>query len=270
VSGGLGDRLSGRVTVLGVPVWYAEHGRGDPLVALHPGGVDSRAWQPNLPVLSRRFRVFTPDRSGHGRTPDTDGPFSYGGMAEETIAFIEELQLGPVHLVGASDGATVALIVALQRPDLVRKFAFVAGVFDRRGWHPSAVADVPPPAWFVDAYAEVSPDGREHFPVVAAKLQRMHQEEPALRTSDLREVRCRTLIMVGDDDEVQLEHAVEMYRALPDAELAVVPGTSHGLLVEKPDLCGQMIVDFLAHDPVPTLAPIRRGGAAVEPGGSGE
>jgi pimeloyl-ACP methyl ester carboxylesterase len=64
--------------------------------------------------------------------------------------------------------------------------------------------------------------------------------------------------MIGDDDEVTLEHAVALYRGLPNGELAVVPGTSHGLLVEKPDLCNTMIVEFLTTDPVATLAPIRR------------
>jgi pimeloyl-ACP methyl ester carboxylesterase len=64
--------------------------------------------------------------------------------------------------------------------------------------------------------------------------------------------------MVADDDEVRLEHALELYRGLPDAELAVVPGTSHGLLVEKPALCNLVITEFLARDPVPTFAPIRR------------
>jgi pimeloyl-ACP methyl ester carboxylesterase len=64
--------------------------------------------------------------------------------------------------------------------------------------------------------------------------------------------------MVADDDEVRLEHALQLYRGLPDAELAVVPGTSHGLLVEKPALCNLLIAEFLARDPVPTFAPIRR------------
>jgi pimeloyl-ACP methyl ester carboxylesterase len=64
--------------------------------------------------------------------------------------------------------------------------------------------------------------------------------------------------MVGDDDEVTLEHAVATYRPIPDAELAVVPGTSHGLLHEKLDLCNTILLDFLTRDPVPTLAPVRR------------
>jgi pimeloyl-ACP methyl ester carboxylesterase len=74
----------------------------------------------------------------------------------------------------------------------------------------------------------------------------------------LKAVVCRTLVMVGDDDEVNLEHAVDFFRALPDGELAVIPGTSHGLLVEKPELCNRIVLDFLTLDPVPSLAPIRR------------
>ena len=90
------------------------------------------------------------------------------------------------------------------------------------------------------------------------KLAAMHAHEPSLTAADLGRVGCRPLVMVGDDDEVRLEHAVELYRSLPDAELAVVPGTSHGLLVEKPALCNLLITEHLAQDPLPTFAPIRR------------
>lgn len=86
----------------------------------------------------------------------------------------------------------------------------------------------------------------------------MHSTEPTLTTDDLADVGSRTLVMVSDDDEVPLEHAAAMYGAIPDAELMVVPGTSHGLLVEKPELCNDVIVQFLATDPVRLMAPIRR------------
>ncbi|MGH2822734.1 MAG: alpha/beta fold hydrolase, partial [Thermoleophilaceae bacterium] len=94
--------------------------------------------------------------------------------------------------------------------------------------------------------------------VVAAKLARVNWEEPTLARSDLSGVTSRTLVMVGDDDEVTLEHATAMYRGLADAELAVVPGSSHGLLHEKPALCNSILVDFLTTDPVPTIAPVHR------------
>lgn len=64
--------------------------------------------------------------------------------------------------------------------------------------------------------------------------------------------------MMADDDEVRLEHAVDLYRSLPDAELAVIPGTSHGLLAEKPGLCNTVITEFCTKDPIQTFAPIRR------------
>src|SRR5437899_3067697 len=100
--------------------------------------------------------------------------------------------------------------------------------------------------------------GRTGPPAIVAKLAAMHAREPALTRADLRAVPCRTLVMVADDDEVRLEHAIEAYRSLPDAELAVVPGTSHGLLVEKPELCNLLITEFLTKEPVETFAPIRR------------
>ena len=68
------------------------------------------------------------------------------------------------------------------------------------------------------------------------------------------------MVMCGDDDEIGWEHLTGLYESIPGAGLAVVPGTSHGLMVEKPGLCGQLITTFLTTDPVPTVAPIRRAG----------
>jgi pimeloyl-ACP methyl ester carboxylesterase len=244
----------------GVRTWYDERGRGEPLVLLHPGGagVDARTWGPNLPALAERFRVFTPERRAHGRTPDVDGPITFELMANDTIAFLETVVGERAHLAGCSDGAIVALLVALLRPDLIRKLVFIAGVFHRDGWAPGVVdQDNAPPEFLARLYSEVSPDGADHYPVVVAKLAQMHAEGPTLTAAEVNGISSRTLVMLGDDDEVRLEHAIELYRSLADGELAVIPGTSHGLLVEKPMLCNAIIIDFLKEDPVPTMAPIR-------------
>jgi pimeloyl-ACP methyl ester carboxylesterase len=244
-----------------VRTWYEEKGSGEPLVMLHPGGagVDSRALQPNVGAMAAKFRTFLPERRGHGRTPDVDGPITFELMAEDTILFLEHVVDGPARLLGCSDGAIVALLVALRRPDLVSRLVFVAGVFHHTGWVPQAIdPNSEPPAFMRTLYGEVSPDGVDHFPIVVEKLAQMHLAEPTLAPGDLAKISCRTLVMVGDDDEVPIEHAVALYRALPNAELAIVPGTSHGLLVEKATLCNGLIVDFLANEPVDTFAPIRR------------
>jgi pimeloyl-ACP methyl ester carboxylesterase len=245
----------------GVRTWYETHGDGQPLVLLHPGGagVDARAFGPNLGPLAAQFRVYTPERRAHGHTPDVAGPITFDAMAQDTMAFLETVVGRRAHVVGMSDGAIVALLVALRRPDLINRLVFVAGVFHFDGWLPHVIdPSNEPPEFLARLYAEVSPDGADHYQVVVDKLAQMHLAEPTLTTVDLGGVSNRTLVMVGDDDEVRLEHAVAMYRAIPDAELMVVPGTSHGLLIEKPDLCNNVIIEFLTEDPIPTMAPIRR------------
>jgi pimeloyl-ACP methyl ester carboxylesterase len=87
--------------------------------------------------------------------------------------------------------------------------------------------------------------------------------EPHLDVAELARVRQRSLVMFSDDDLMTLTHAVDMYDALPNAELAVVPGTSHFLTQEKPDLVNAIVLDFLTNEPVPTVAAIRR---AATPG----
>ena len=217
-----------------VQMWYDERGHGDPSVLLHPGGagVDSRALTPTLEALSELFHVYAPEQRGHGHTPDVEGPITYELMAQDTVTFVETVIGQPVYLLGCSDGAIVALMVALRRPDLVRRLVFAAGVFHRDGWA-EGVLDGEPPGFLRQSYGEISPDGIAHYDVMVAKLAVMHAHEPTLTHDDLGRISCRALVMVADDDEVRLEHAVELYRSLADAELAVVPGTSHGLLVKS-------------------------------------
>jgi len=168
-------------------------------------------------------------------------------MARDTIAFIEAVTASPVDLVGCSDGAIVGLLVAWLRPDLVKRLVFVCGVFHHDGWLPGSIElDEEADAFLGDWYGEVSPDGRAHWPVVKAKLYEAHLTEPALTAGDLARVTCPVLVMQGDRDEMPIEHSSALYRALPDARLAVVPGASHGLLVEQPELCNTIIANFLS------------------------
>ena len=250
-----------------VKTWYEEHGTGDPLVLMHGGLVDARFFEPNIGALAGSFHVYTPERRGHGHTPDVDGPITYQIMADDTIAFLESVVREPADLVGHSDGAVTAMLVAMRRPELVKRLVLISGGFNKSG---EAMPDM---EWNVDqvfeflgpAYGEVSPDGIDHFKVVATKVGEMAAVEPDLRAADLAGVPQRTLVMFSDDDLMTLTHVAEMYDALPNAELAVVPGTSHFLTQEKPALVNAIVLDFLTNDPVPTVAAIRR--APAGPGG---
>jgi len=179
-------------------------------------------------------------------------------MATDTIGFLDRVVARSVPIVGYSAGAIVALWVAVRRPDLVAKLVLISGTFRGDGaiLRPVAGAAMPPP--LVAAYGEVSPDGVDHFPIVVAKIARAAAEQPELTERQLCDIRCPALVMAADDDNVKLEHTVELYGTLSDAQLAIVPGTSHLLLHEKPELCARLVNDFLAADSVSTLMPIRR------------
>ncbi|MFC4590597.1 alpha/beta fold hydrolase [Sphaerisporangium corydalis] len=255
--------MADHIEIDGVRTWYDETGQGEPLVLLHGGFSDARDFAGNLGTLADRFRVLTPERRGHGHTPDVPGPITLGLMADDMIAFIDKVVGEPVHLAGYSAGATVAMLVALRRPDLVRGLVLISGGFAGEGWIFTPTAGGEMPEQVVAAYAEVSPDGRDHFPVVVAKIVEAVTATPvALTEEDLAAIGSRTLVMAADDDIIHLEHTLALYRALHESELAVVPGTSHVLLHEKPELCTRIVADFLTKDPVPTFIPVRRAGAA--------
>ncbi|MEV0358160.1 alpha/beta hydrolase [Nocardia sp. NPDC050697] len=246
-----------------VPTWFDVRGDGEPVVLLHGGFVDSRTFAPALPLLISRFQVYRMDRRGHGHTPDVPGPLSYAALADDLIAFLERVVGGAAHLVGHSDGANLALQVALARPDLVRKLVLISGNYHVGGLLPGVLdgfEDESAMAYLAAKHGEVSPDGEEHFPELARKVIELGRAEPALGTGELAGVAARTLVMAGDDDMIAAEHTLALYRAIPDAELAIVPGTSHLLVVEKPELVYGLVGTFLSTDPVPTRQPVRRAG----------
>ena len=127
--------------------------------------------------------------------------------------FLEEVVGKPAHLLGCSDGASLALIVALRRPDLVVAFWRwqLASSTTKAGTTVFWTAS--PPISSVSATGKLSPDGADHYRVVVAKLAAMHADEPALTSSDLRRLEARTLLLFADDDEVRWEHVIRHVRA---------------------------------------------------------
>ena len=233
-----------------------------PTVVLLHGGMSSSAslLRDVAPRLEGRFRVAAFDRRGHGRTADTDEPFHYSTMADETIAFLEHLGVR-THLVGHSDGGVVALLVAMRRPDLVRRLVVIGANYHFSGLHDTPEFPLKGPIfkqWRRD-YARLSPDGRGHARAVIQKATTLFASEPTLSCDDLATIKAPVLVMSGDDDVVKLSHTCSMYESFRNAQLAVVPGTSHGLLKERNKLCTRMIREFLTSElPPVTLAPVRR------------
>jgi pimeloyl-ACP methyl ester carboxylesterase len=207
--------------------------------------------------------VLAPDRRGHGRSSDTDAPYSYEDMATETITFLEQVVGGPAHLVGWSDGGNVALLIAAQRPDLVRRQVLMGSNFHHDGlldaFDLGEDPDAPDVAMFRTMHDAVSPGGPDHWPSFFHRSARMWREGPTMTVEDLARIEVPTLVLAGDDEVIKLDHTCALYESLPVSQLAIVPGTSHALGFEKPDIVNKIILDYLAEtEPPTTIIPVRR------------
>ena len=248
-------------SVNGLKMYYEAHGDGNPLLLLHGGAASIEIWGAQIPVFAHEFKVIAPEQMGHGRTPDVpERDFHYHDMAEDTVRLMDQLGIADAFIVGWSDGGIVGLDIAMHHPERVRKLVCSGANARVDGTEPESLAwlqNTPPAEWpksFRDAYARLSPDGPNHWPVVLGRIVRMFVSEPNFTSEHLGSIRAPTLLIAGDHDMVRLEHAVEMFRLIPGAQLCVFPHAGHGVPMAKPDLWNATVLSFLKEAAVPIAA----------------
>lgn len=255
---------NGYIDIDGHPTWVEDTGTDQPAAVLLHGAFSATDLLNGvlLDALSSTHRVVAFDRKAHGRTADTDAPLHYETMADETVGVLRDVVAGPADLVGYSDGANVALITAMKVPDLIRSLVLIGANYRADGVIEGAVDATPGDPFYAvleSMYGAVSPDGAEHFAVVAEKTMTMIHNEPTMSEADLESISAPALVISGDDDAIHLEHTIALYRALPNSRLAVVPGASHLFPLEKPAHLAALVTEFLADlSPPTTMMPVRR------------
>ncbi len=235
----------------GVRTYVEQHGDGVPVFLLH-GGLETVDMLPQLTaVLAARYHVLAAERRGHGRTADVSGPITYAAMAADTLALMDALHVARAHLVGYSDGANVAMLLATAHPQRVDRLVLVSGNFHADGMTQAfragldrATAESYAPEC-AEAYRALSPDGPAHWPVVFEKVRRLWLEEPTLAMADLATIVAPALVVAGEDDYVSQEHTAELAAAIAGARLVLVPGGSGGVLTAQPELTARLILEFL-------------------------
>lgn len=239
---------------------YEWPNEGEAVLLLHGGLSQTSHWDTCvLPAVEDTFHVFAYDRTGHGFTGDRDGSFHFEFQTNEAIAYLEDVVKEPAHLVGASDGAIIALMVAIKRPDLVKSIVSIAGNYHFDGIHPLPDFDGTIAQEDRDEYAATSPDAPHTLDEKIKKMNEIWKVEPVIAESDIAAIQCPVLVMAGDDDVVRHDHTIELFDLLPLGQLAIIPGTSHGFVKEKPAITQALISDFLTDLSYPiTRMPIKR------------
>ena len=248
----------------GVRTHYEEVGNGRPAVVLHGGLESGETWRSFAESIGSSRRVFLPDRRGHGRTADVEGPYTYEAMAEETAAFLQQAIDEPADLIGFSDGGTVAILVAIDHPELVRSLVSISAHFHYEGLVPTMRhrlanpdPDNPRLSDMRATYGATSPDGDAHWATFYRKVCEMGSSGPELTVGQLSTIRVPTLVIAADDDVVEHHHTIDLFEALSEGQLAIVPGTSHLLLHEAPEQLLAIVERFLDGGPPQRLMPMR-------------
>ncbi len=242
----------------GLDVYYEEYGAGPPLVVLHGGTGTIR----HVPAYGARFRVVAPNLRGHGRTANPTGAFGYRLLADDAAAFVRALDLDRPPVAGFSDGGNAAPELGMRHPDAARALV-VAGAWTSlsptylEGFRTllGLVGDGAPDvdavaqthaawvAYWQQAHAALG--GPEYWKTLLRQMWPMWMTPLDYAEADFRRIAVPTLVVLGDRDEtIPVEDAVALYRAIPGAELAVLPAADH-LLQGRRRLYEDVVLDFL-------------------------
>lgn len=241
---------SGYAPVNGVEVYYQVFGEGSPIVVLHGGLMSGSSFGPILGTLTTGHQVVAVDLQGHGHTLPFDRPMSFEAMADDVAGVIAYLQLDKPAVLGYSLGATTALRLAIQHPELVGKLVHVSApyAFDE-GWHDynldgmramsSDLAEGMMQSPMYATYAAEAPDAA-NFPVLLDKVGDMMRAGFDY-SEEVRQLKVPTMLVFGDWDAVRIRHAATFFEllggGLQDAgwdgsgmnrnRLAIIPGLNH-------------------------------------------
>jgi pimeloyl-ACP methyl ester carboxylesterase len=229
----------------GAALYYEEQGEGAPLILIHGGLASSAQWLPVVSELAETHRVITPDSRGHGRSSNPAGELSYALIADDIAALIAALGLRRPVVGGWSDGGQVALELGARHPGAAS--ALIVGAaypdFDAGGLREAHRALL---GEFSEDIKALHPGGAERWRGLVRQTAPMWLGYEGLSPDEVRAIRTPVLVLAGDRDElIPLELMVSLYRALPEAELAVCPLLSHdGPTPERAAVIAGLIGDF--------------------------
>jgi pimeloyl-ACP methyl ester carboxylesterase len=261
---------SGYAPVNGLEMYYEIHGTGKPLIVIHGAYMTITAMGAIIPRLAESRQVIAVELQGHGRTGDiADRPLSYEALADDIDALMAYLNIKTADIFGFSLGGGVALQVALRHPERVNKLILVSSSYNSQGWYPEMLATVDyiTPELFAETpmaaeYQRLAPNP-ENFGALVTKLTDLTKRVQDVSPDAIRAIQATTLVMVGDADNIRLEHALDLYKlrgggvpgdivGSPDSQLAIIPGTTHGTILDYIDVVAMFTNEFLdAAPPVP-------------------
>lgn len=252
------DVRSGYVTANGLKYYYQIQGKGEPLLLLHGGLGQIEMFGPNIALFAKNRQVIGIDLHGHGRTELGDRKINLIDIGNDLATILTQLGYKQVDVLGYSMGGGIALRLAIQHPDKVRRLIVASAPYARAGFYPemlpqqeavsSAMAEAMKETPMFKSYIAIAPKPEE-FPKLLDRMGELMRTDYDW-SEDVKKLQMPVMLMYGDSDMIRLDHVVSFYNllggGLKDAgwnrehmsknRLAIVPGVTHYELFLSPRL----------------------------------
>lgn len=248
-------------SVNGIKMYYEIHGAGTPLVLIHGGGSTiNTSFGRILPLLAKTHKVIAVELQAHGHTSDRNAPESFEQDANDIATLLKQLNIDRADIFGFSNGGHDCIELGIRHPECVRRL-IIASAFYKRDGAPAGFWNgfndpkfIDMPQVYKDAFLKINNNPDALMNMFNKDVQRMRTFKN-WQKEDVQSIQAPALIVIGDHDLTTPEHAVEMYRLLPHARLAILPG-GHGSYMGEamspdpdskiPELFVAMVNEFLA------------------------
>ena len=226
----------------GIKMYYEIYGQGEPLVLLHGNGGSIAAGREQIGYFAKHFKVIAVDSRAQGQTHDKSDSLSYDLMAADLNALLNHLHIDSTYIIGHSDGGIIGLIMAIKYPAKVKMLAAMSPNTrpDSSVFYQIAAADG------LKEYALYEDSLKSGHKEIAGKLKllRLMQYHPHISAAELATIKAPVLMMTGDRDVIELSHITEIFRAIPKANLCVLPGSTHLAPIKNPAVYNEAVYRF--------------------------
>lgn len=245
-----GSDAQGFVAHDGARIWYSSYGSGPVVILLHGGLGHGGNWGAQVPaLLAAGYRVLLIDSRGHGSSTRDDRPYTYELMASDVVAVMDALAIAKAAFVGWSDGACIAMVLAMKAPERATGVFFFGCNMDPSGTKEIDESDPLLGRCFsrhAKDYARLSatPDAFSEF---VGAVNQMMKTEPNYTAADLVRVNVPVAIVQSERDEfIKYEHAEYLARSIPRARFILLEGVSHFAPLQRPDIFNDAVLAFLS------------------------
>jgi pimeloyl-ACP methyl ester carboxylesterase len=223
-------------------MYYEITGEGKPAVYIHPMVGHCGL----IPRLTKNRQWIAMDLQGHGRTADIDRPMTCEQHADDIAALLKHPKIKEADFFGDSFGGTIAVMMAVRHPKLVRRVVSHGGSLAPfpKGNDTDQTPDSDFVKWQREEYQKVAPDPKQ-WPTLFDKVIKSGAAWKGFSPDQLKAIKAPVLIMCGDHDLIPVERCAEWSRMIPNAQLAVTPDASHFVLFSEPEKLLPTIATFL-------------------------